>query len=90
MRRERVAIKAGQLIPDILTTYIHSINDAGNLKHYTFFMPSEMRVALRTLKLREGIPESTAIRKAIAAYLKRYGFTVSEWEKGAKRKTRRK
>jgi Ribbon-helix-helix protein, copG family len=38
-------------------------------KRYTFFIDDEMAAGLKLLKERDGIPESEAVRRAIAEFL---------------------
>lgn len=44
---------------------------------YAFFISTELAAALKTLKQRDGIPESESIRRAVAEYLDRKGVKVT-------------
>ena len=46
-------------------------------KRYTFFIDRALDEGLKTLKQRDGTPESEAIRRAIADYLERRGVAVT-------------
>jgi hypothetical protein len=51
------------------------------VQRYTFFIPDQLRAALQRLKDRDGIPESVAIRRALAEHLTKQGIPASEFDK---------
>jgi predicted transcriptional regulator len=53
-------------------------------------MSPELRRALATLKERDGIPESEAIRRAIEDFLKRRKIRVAASHKGGTTSTKRR
>jgi hypothetical protein len=58
-------------------------------KRYTFFIDDEIATGLKALKERDGIPESEAVRRAIAEFLTARRITVglkSERKRAATRK----
>jgi hypothetical protein len=58
-------------------------------KRYTFFIDDEIAAGLKALKERDGIPESEAIRRAIADFLAARRVTVgtkAERKRAATRK----
>ena len=44
----------------------------------SFILPDDLKAGLAALKARDGIPESEAIRRAIAEYLERKGIRLSK------------
>jgi hypothetical protein len=53
---------------------------------YNFFIDDEQRQALRTVKERDGIPESEQIRRAIDLWLETKGVTNTARKRVAPRK----
>lgn len=53
---------------------------------YTFFIDPEQREGLRAIKVREGIPESEQIRRAVDEWLKKRGDTKTERKRASTRK----
>lgn len=53
---------------------------------YTFFIESEQKAALETIKERDGIPESEQIRRAIDAWIEQKGVQKTERKRVAARK----
>jgi len=50
--------------------------DVSPRKRYTFFIDDELADALKQLKKRDGMPESEAVRRAIAAFVVKRGIPV--------------
>jgi hypothetical protein len=57
---------------------------------YSFYLSPELKRGLETLKAREGIPESEAIRRALAEYLTRRKVSIARPSKGGQVRTRSK
>jgi hypothetical protein len=55
-------------------------------KLYNFLIDPELAAALKTLKKRDGTPESESIRRALAEYLQRKGVMKTERKRAATRK----
>ena len=57
---------------------------------YSLYLPAELKRGLATLKARDGISESEAIRRAIAEFLTRRHVRIGKPAKGGTKKTKRK
>ena len=51
------------------------------MERYSFFIPDQLRAALKRLKDRDGVPESVAIRRALAEFLTKQGIPATEFDK---------
>ncbi|MEO7891001.1 MAG: hypothetical protein ABIW19_13450, partial [Vicinamibacterales bacterium] len=63
--------------------------ETASKKLYAFRLSPELKAALAALKERDGVPESEAIRRGTAEYLKARGIAVGV-AKGAKRPIKKK
>jgi Arc/MetJ-type ribon-helix-helix transcriptional regulator len=60
------------------------------LDRYSLFLPEELKRGLEALKVRDGISESEAIRRALAEFLQRRKIRIGATQKkGGTRKKRR-
>jgi hypothetical protein len=59
------------------------------MRLYSVYLPAELKRGLERLKARDGISESEAIRRALAAFLKQRRISLVPAEKGGQRTTRR-
>ncbi len=57
-----------------------------HVKRYSFFMPDDLKAGLEALRERDGMPESEAIRRALAEFLKQRRIAIAK--KGGTRKRR--
>ena len=59
------------------------------MRLYSVYLPAELKRGLERLKARDGISESEAIRRALAAFLKQRRISLGPAEKKGGRTTRR-
>jgi hypothetical protein len=57
---------------------------------FSFYLPAELKQGLETLKARDGITASEAIRRALAEFLTRRKVSIGRPSKGGQVRTRRK
>ena len=59
------------------------------MRLYSLFLPSELKAGLESLKARDGLSESEAVRRALAEFLKKRRIAVKPVTKGGTRTTKR-
>ena len=59
------------------------------MRLYSLFLPPELKAGLESLKARDGISESEAVRRAIAEFLKKRRIAVRPAAKGGTRTAKR-
>ena len=59
-------------------------------KRYTFFLDVELSAGLKALKARDGMPQSDAVRRAIAEFLAKKGIGAVGKAERKRARTRRR
>ena len=60
--------------------------DAVTRRRANFYLDENLLLGLKALKAEVGIPESEAVRRAVAEYLERHGVAKPERKRAATRK----
>jgi ribbon-helix-helix protein len=70
----------------LFCTYLCMFMAVVTRRRANFYLDEELLLGLKSLKAQVGIPESEAVRRAVAEYLERHGVTKPERKRAATRK----